>query len=69
MFELDEIIDTIQHHRKVQKLNTATVAERMGVSRTFVQAIEYKRGVDRRWGTIIAYAKAVGCSLDVEVSR
>lgn len=69
MFTLDEIIDVIQHHRRVQKLSAQKVADRMGVSRSFVQSIEYNRGVDRRWGTIIAYAEAVGCKLDVEVSR
>jgi len=69
MFELDEIIKTIRHHRQVQKISLREVAERMGVSRTFVQAIEYRTGVDRRWGTILAYAEAVGCKLDVEVSR
>lgn len=66
---LQTIIETIRHHRIVQDLTQADIAKRMQCNISFVQAIEYKPGVDRRWGTIVKYADAVGVKLEVEVIR
>ena len=68
MDDVDEIIDLIRHYRTTQKIPCKEVAARMNVSESFVRALEYKRDVDRRWGTIKSYAAAVGCTLDVEVT-
>lgn len=66
---LDEIIGDIKHHRVVQKLSQLEIAKRMGNNVTFVQALETRTGVDRRWGTVIRYAEAVGVELEVDVIR
>ena len=64
-----QIIDQIRYNRISQGLSQKEVAKRMGVNVSFIQAIEYRTNVDRRWGTILAYAEAVGCKLEVEVIR
>lgn len=67
--QLSEILELIKHHRQVQDISQKEVAKRMGCNVSFVQALEYKPDVDRRWGTILKYAEAVGVSLEVEVIR
>ena len=67
MDSLADIILEIRARRMSQELSQAEVAKRMGCTVGFVQAIEYRDKVDRRWGTILAYAEAVGVELHVEV--
>lgn len=67
MKNLDEVIAAIRSERMDKGIKQAEIARRMGCSVTFVQSIEYKRGVDRRWGTVLAYAEAVGVTLEVTV--
>jgi transcriptional regulator with XRE-family HTH domain len=64
-----EIISTIRQHRINQDLTQADIAKRMGTNVSYIQAIEYRSAVDRRWGTLLKYAEAVGCVLEVEVIR
>lgn len=64
-----QIIDQIRYNRISQGLTQKQVALKMGVNPSFIQAIEYRPDVDRRWGTILAYAEAVGCKVEVEVIR
>lgn len=64
---LDQIIAQIRAERLARGLKIATIAERMGVSPSYVQAIEYRKGVDRRWSTVMAYAEAVGVPIHITV--
>lgn len=65
--ELDQIIARIRAERLSRGIKQATIAERMGCSSSYVQAIEYRRDVDRRWSTVMAYAEAVGVQVHVEI--
>lgn len=67
MKNLDEVIAAIRSERMDRGIKQAEIARRMGCSVTFVQSIEYKHDVDRRWGTVLAYAEAVGVTLEVTV--
>lgn len=67
MDKLSDIILEIRARRITKKITQAETAKRMGCTVAFVQAIEYKTDVDRRWGTILAYADAVGVRLEVGV--
>lgn len=66
---LDQIIARIRAIRLERGIKQSEVAERMGVSSSYVQAIEYRKGVDRRWGTVMAYAEAVGVPIHVTVGE
>lgn len=66
---LSEIIETIKHYRVVNNIPQTEIAKRMQCNVSFVQALEYKANVDRRWGTIVKYADAVGVKLEVEVIK
>lgn len=66
---LDQIIARIRAERLERGIKQATIAERMGVSPSFVQAIEYRHGVDRRWSTVMAYAEAVGVPIHITVGE
>jgi len=63
----DEVIAQIRAERVSRGIKQAVVAERMGVSASYVQAIEYRKGVDRRWNTVMAYAEAVGVIIHITV--
>lgn len=63
----DELIAQIRAVRLEQGIKQSTIAERMGVSASYVQAIEYRKGIDRRWGTLMAYAEAVGVQVNVTI--
>ena len=67
MDKLEDIILEIRARRMSQELTQAEIAKRMGCTVGFVQAIEYRHKVDRRWSTVLAYAEAVGVKLHVEV--
>lgn len=69
MTPLQEVIDTIKHYRVVNNITQVEIAERMKCNVSFVQALEYKRNIDRRWSTIVKYAEAVGVDLEVEVIK
>lgn len=64
----DELIAQIRAVRLEQGIKQSVIAERMGVSNSYVQAIEYRKGIDRRWGTIMAYAEAVGVQVNVTIA-
>ena len=65
----DELIAQIRAVRLEQGIKQSTIAERMGVSSSYVQAIEYRKGIDRRWGTLMAYAEAVGVQVNVTIGE
>lgn len=65
----DELIAQIRAVRLEQGIKQSVIAERMGVSNSYVQAIEYRKGVDRRWGTLMAYAEAVGVQVNVTIGE
>lgn len=67
--DVDTVLAQIRAERLSRGIKQATVAERMGVSPSFVQALEYRRGVDRRWSTIMAYAEAVGVQVHITVGE
>ena len=69
MNNLDEVIAAIRSERMERGIKQAEIARRMGCSVTFVQSIEYKHDVDRRWGTVLAYAEAVGTPINVTVGE
>jgi len=69
MKNLDEVIAAIRSERLDKGIKQAEIAQRMGCSVTFVQAIEYRHNVDRRWGTVLAYAEAVGVNINVTVGE
>lgn len=65
--DVDEVLAKIRAERLERGIKQSVVAERMGVSQSFIQALEYRRNVDRRWGTIMAYAAAVGVPITITV--
>lgn len=65
----DELIAQIRAVRLEKGIKQSTIAERMGVSASYVQAIEYRKGIDRRWGTLMAYAEAVGVQVNITVQQ
>ena len=66
---LDQIIAQVRAERLSRGIKQSVIAERMGVSSSFVQAIEYRHNVDRRWNTVMAYAEAVGVPIHIIVGE
>lgn len=66
---LDDVIAQIRSERIARGLKQTIIAERMGCSASFVQAVEYRRHVDRRWNTVMAYAEAVGVTIHITVGE
>lgn len=65
--DVDTVLAQIRAERLARDIKQTEIARRMGVSHSFVQALEYKRGVDRRWSTVMAYAEAVGVTITITV--
>lgn len=69
MKTLDEVMAAIRAERLERGIKQTEIARRMGCSVTFVQALEYRHDVDRRWSTVLAYAEAVGVTINVTVGE
>lgn len=63
-----DVITQVRAIRMERGITQAEVAARMGRSTSFVQSIEYRALTDRRWGTVLDYADAVGVEISVTVT-
>lgn len=64
----DQLAHALTEERKRLGVTQQTVADRMGKHISFVQAIEYHPTVNRKLGTYIAYAEALGVKLEFALS-
>jgi transcriptional regulator with XRE-family HTH domain len=60
------VIDSLAECRKESGLKQSDVAERMGTGQSAVSELE-NVGADARFSTVIRYAQAIGCQLNIEI--